>query len=77
MSPAVLDHMTSEARLAFIRYCDENAGSGKTASQIWCDAYVLGHQAGLSPRSIIAIEADAASLLASEFGVSPCALPMN
>lgn len=75
MSTAVLDHSTSEARIAFVRYVDAEAGNGKSASQIWQDAYLLGYNAALTPRSIIVIEADAAAMLAAEFGVESCEPP--
>jgi len=70
MSPAVLDHAASEAKLAFVQYVDENAGAGKGAGEIWRDAYLLGYRAALNPRSIIQIEADAAAALAAEFGAT-------
>lgn len=70
MSPAVRDHAISEARIAFVRYCDENAGSGKTAAEISCDFYLLGYQGALTPRSIAAIEADAVGMLTAEYGAN-------
>lgn len=70
MSPAVLDHSTSEAKIAFLHYIDAETGNGKTAREIWTDAFLLGYQAGISPRSIIEIETEAAQLLAAEFGVT-------
>lgn len=70
MSPAVLDNATSEARIAFVRYVDEQSGTGKSAGTIWRDAYLLGYRAALTPRSIVEIENEAAQLLAAEFGVS-------
>lgn len=75
MSPAVLDHANSEARIAFVRYVDAETGNGKMAREIWTEAFLLGYQAALTPRSIIEIEIDAASMLAAEYGVKSCALP--
>lgn len=70
MTPAVAHHAACEARIAFVRYVDAETGTGKGAARIWQDAFLLGYQAALTPRSVVAIEADAAALLASEFGVS-------
>lgn len=68
-SAALLDNITSEARIAFVRYVDAKTGNGKGAAAIWCDAYAIGFQRGLAPRTIVEIEAEAAAMLAAEYGV--------
>jgi hypothetical protein len=71
VTPAVAHHAQCEARIAFVRYVEAETGNGHGAARIWQDAYLLGYQAALTPRSVVAIEADAAALLAAEYGVAP------
>ena len=66
IAPDLLRHATLESKVAFVLYVDGKFGEGRSAGEIWRDAYVQGFMAGLELRPVRDLVADINTLLKEE-----------
>lgn len=66
IAPDLLRHATLESKVAFVLYVDGRLGDGKSAGEIWRDAYVQGYLAGFELRPVRDLVADINTLLKEE-----------
>lgn len=66
IAPDLLHHATLESKIAFVLYVDGRLGDGKTAGEIWRDAFAQGFLAGFEMRPVRDLVADINTFLKEE-----------